>query len=241
MSGTVCPTLPCPYCVLQLPHTSTWVQVQQRWESIESQAEEAEPSTFKFLMQRVAFEWLSQHLRGGDRLARLDLSTAVAATPEGTSSSRLTPSRNKSRVSHEQARSSSDLALPMQPLPLPSPSPSTGEASAPGTTAEGERFSGLPDTTREADWPQFFWDNSSQTARRRKWVRYDPMPEQAIRQAYFWGHSSVNIAVETLEQGQVWVYHYTIDLTPNAMTQTSEDTGYVRKVQVRENPTEHGV
>ena len=67
------------------------------------------------------------------------------------------------------------------------------------------------------------------------------MPEQAIRQAYLAGHASVNIAVETEDQGQVWVYHYTIDLTPGAMTQTSDDTGFVRKVQVREADTEHGV
>ena len=67
------------------------------------------------------------------------------------------------------------------------------------------------------------------------------MQEQAIRQAYLAGDSSVNIAVEIEEHGHVFVYHYTVDLTPGAMTQTSEGTGYVRRVSVRQSSTEHGV
>ena len=241
MMGTVCPTSPCPYCVLQLRHTLTWQQVQERWGQFESQTEEGRQNTFKFQMQRMAFEWLAEHFHTGHGLAGLERPAAGAATAANTSSARLTPGRNKIPSSRQTASSSSASALPTRPLLLQPPPPSTSEALVPWTTASRDSSSGLPDVAEEQDWPRFFWDRSSQTAKKRKWARYDPMQEQAIRQAYLAGDSSVNIAVEIEGQGHVFVYHYTVDLTPGAMIQTSEDTGYVRRVSVREFSTEHGV
>ena len=234
MIGTVCPTWPCPYCVLSLRHTPTWQQVQECWECIESQAEEEGQNTFRYQMQRVAFEWLAEHFRTGHRLRTLERSAAGAATAASTSSGQLSSGRSTIPVCMQQASSSSAAAVPPQPLPPPPPPPSAGETSAPWTATDQERFSDLMNMTTGSDWPQFDWDNSSRNAKKRKWIRYDPGPEQAIRQAYLRGDTSVNITLDAEYEGQFRVYQYTIDLTPGAMTQTSNETGFVRKVQLRQ-------
>ena len=89
------------------------------------------------------------------------------------------------------------------------------------------------------EWPQFFYDKAGEKAKRRKWGRYDPEVEQTIRSAYQAGRPSVNIAMHwTDNDGVGWVSHYTIDLTPGAMTQTSDETGFARRVKMQAQPAD---
>ena len=227
MIGTVCPCWPCPFCILETRHTATQEQVRSCMQVWRLEHEARGRDSWKFRIRCEAYDWLEEVFRTGMHPSDVAPRADVAAGP---SSATTAPTAAFSATAPPAATSSAGSAQLGQPSSPPGAG--VGWAEQEHGAEEEEGPSSWPSQTdADAEFPQFFFDSSGRNKSRRKWTRYDKESEKALRLAWASGSGSAMIAVPDEDCSDFW--HYRIVLTPGSMTQTSEDTGFVRKVRVR--------
>ena len=227
MIGTVCPCWPCPFRILETRHTATQEQVRSCMEIWRLEHEARGTASWKFRIRCEAYEWLEEVFRTGKHPSEV-VPRADAAAETGSANAAPTAAISASAT---LGAASSSGSAPLEQTSLP-PGAGVGWTEQEyGAEQEEGSSSWQWRTDADSEFPQFFFDSSSAKSSRRRWTRYDKESEKALRLAWASGSGSAMIGVPDEDCSDFW--HYRIDLTPGSMSQTSEDTGFVRKVRVR--------
>ena len=237
--GAVCPTWPCPYCILGLEHNATFDDARSKWLALDMGSDGPPHNRFQSDIRRLAFEWLRECFTKG-------IPPAQAGRPPAPESS----NRQCSAASASASSSTPTMAqlgqvgvcpLPFQPAyggaqqrPMDDAGADLGViVSRPHLGAEDIDMStaqaSVGEVTTQAQgeqWPQFQWNSANQTSPWPRWVRYDSNNEELIRSAFLSASEWAEIMVEYHHD----MYYYRIDLTN--MEQVNHDTQYRRPIRI---------